>query len=53
MKKAFWKGMVILPWATFMEAMAKALAVSPLAAFSQPKRAQTKLKNTEPRKLPM
>ena len=31
----------------------KALAVSPLAAFSQPKRAQTKLKNMEPRKLPM
>ena len=36
-----------------MEAMARALAVSPLAAFSQPNRAQTKLRNMEPMKLPM
>ena len=49
MKKAFWKGMVILLTAVRMEATARA----PLPAESQPNWAQMKDRTMEPTKFPM
>ena len=49
MKKAFWKGIVILPAATFMENTARA----PSPAPTQPNLAQMKATIREPMKLPM
>ena len=49
MKKAFWKGMVILPSATFMAYTASAL----FPADSQPNLAHSTATRREPMKLPM